>query len=217
VIKLKDIVNESKYDVHSAKELTFVTYGGLSATKQRGYNSKENPTMHSPPARKGIYAFVWPYIEQFLLGGYHDPKERGKGQRNRISYVRDKNGNVVNSDHPDYEKLANKEKNWSFSRTVDNKPWDDEKNDWEKEKAIYVLYNNTNRKKFKYGGEIWHHLEGYCPEWTIVNRRGGWVKTDMITFINAFKREIAKTQIPSARHPYTSVMDHLEVFIEDKI
>jgi len=29
----------------------------------------EPPSFHTPPARKGIYAFVWPYIDLFLLNG----------------------------------------------------------------------------------------------------------------------------------------------------
>ena len=50
------------------KQIKFCRWGGLSPVKQKGYDPKM-PTFHSPPMRKGIYAFVWPYIETFLLTG----------------------------------------------------------------------------------------------------------------------------------------------------
>lgn len=50
------------------KQIKFCRYGGLSPVIQKGYKeTKDDPTFHSPPARRGIYAFVWPYIEVFLL------------------------------------------------------------------------------------------------------------------------------------------------------
>jgi hypothetical protein len=196
MIKLMDIM-EGKFDPHKAKSLTFVTYGGLSATKQLGY--KKSDTFHSPPAPKGIYAFVWPYIEYFLLGGedYVNPKLRGKRQRQRMSYVKDKDGNPITTDHPEYDKYSARNKNWSMRTSSDDEDYKG------------VLYRNANRKKFKYDGPIWHHLE--VPEWTVLARRKEWVKTDMNAFIAAFRKELINIK----RHNYSK--DHLEVFIEDKI
>ena len=63
------------------KPIKFARWGGLSPVKQRGYDPSM-PTFHSPPARKGIYAFVWPYIDIFLLTGdfanNHKWKKTGK-------------------------------------------------------------------------------------------------------------------------------------------
>jgi hypothetical protein len=208
MIKLKHIM-EGKFDPYKAKSLTFVTYGGLSATKQLGF--KKSTTFHAPPARRGIYAFVWPYIERFLLGSvYADPKYRGKGQRQRATYVKDKDGNPITSDHPEYEKASQVNKNWSFTRTQDNKPWDREENDWEKEKPVQVLYQNAARKKFQYSGDIWHHLTN-VPEHTVINRHGDWVKTDMKTFMDALRKELVVIK----KQHYSK--DHLEVFIDEKI
>ncbi len=197
MIKLKHIL-EGKFDIHRTKSLTFVTYGGLSATKQLGY--KKSDTFHAPPAPKGIYAFVWPYMELFLLGGDDlvNPKKRGKRQRQRMSYVKDKEGNPITSDHPEYEKASEKRKNWSMRTSSDGQDYKG------------VLYNNANKKKFKYEGEIWHHLID-VPDWTIFARHGDWVKTDMETFKKAFRKEIINVD----KHHYSK--DHLEVFIEDKI
>ena len=59
----------------NGKQIKFCRYGGLSPVIQRGYKeTKDEPTFHSPPARKGVYAFVYPYIEVFLLGGFGENK-----------------------------------------------------------------------------------------------------------------------------------------------
>lgn len=209
-------------------ELTFVTYGGLSLTKQKGFEKKDDTSYHAPPSSRGIYAFVWPYIEKFLLGGsYADPKSRGKGQRQRIQYVKDKNGNIISSEHPSFEKHSSKGKNWSFNRTGDNKPWNNEKNDWHKDQPKQILYNNAYRKKFKYNGNLWHHLGEFVREDRILDRKGEWVKTDIRTFKEALKKELHRVstwdrkinQGKSFRGLGVSshAWDQLEVFIDEKI
>lgn len=225
----ENIIDEMKFNPFKTKELQFVTYGGLSLTKQHGFDSHNfltgSVSLHKPPTRKGIYAFVWPYIDQFLLGGYADPKERGKGQRNRIQYVKDKEGNVITKDHPEYEKLSNISKNWSFSRNKEGKPWDYER-DKNEDDYKTVLYRNTNRKKFSYNGPLWHHLESYISQDKILDKRGMWVKTDMETFIEALKKELHQNlkfdrEIGKGKSISGSVksggVEHLEVFIDQKI
>ena len=49
-------------------KIQFIRWGGLSSVRQEGYQAISE-SFHTPPARRGIYAFVWPYIEPFLLGG----------------------------------------------------------------------------------------------------------------------------------------------------
>lgn len=219
-------LTEGKFDPFTAKALDFVTYGGLSLTKQKGFG-KEDPTFHAPPARKGIYAFVWPYIERFLLGGaeFIDPKQRGKGQRQRMKYVKDKEGNVISSDHPDWEKMNQGEmgKNWSFSR---ERPDSKETDDYDKQ-YTHFLYNNAARKKFKYSGPLWHHLHEFVRQDKILDQKGEWVKTDMATFKEALKKELHRVMkadmefgkgkqfrgLSSSSHCW----DQLEVFIDQKI
>lgn len=204
MIFLKDLLAESKFDPFESKELLFVTYGGLSLNKQKGFNNSDPVSFHSPPARRGIYAFVFPYIEKFLLGGGSlvDPKERGKGQRNRIEYVKDKDGNPIDSKHPEFDKLSKIPKNWTLTR-VNNS-----------DEFSGILYRNSNRKKFRYNGNLWHHLMD-VPEWSVIDRKGDWVKTDMNTFKKAFRKDIGMTQSKSLPIKYTK--DHLEVFIDEKI
>lgn len=46
--------------------MKFARCGGLSAVKQTHYKSIPE-TFHSPPTRRGTYAFIWPYYELFLV------------------------------------------------------------------------------------------------------------------------------------------------------
>lgn len=59
------------------KPVTFARYGGLSSVKQNGYNPRME-TFHSPPTRKGFYAYVFPYIELFLLSGFTENQNKVK-------------------------------------------------------------------------------------------------------------------------------------------
>jgi hypothetical protein len=227
VFKRKDMkLEEGKYDPFESRELWFVTYGGINPTKQKGYDPKQigQGGMHYPPARSGFYAFVWPYVEKFLLGGskFVDPKARGKGARNRLAYVRDKEGKIITSDHPDYERLAMKDKNWSLTRTKDNQPDDPnepDRGDWADYK--HMLYRNVNRKKFKYEGPLWHHLGQWLTPDKIWDRKGVWVKTDINAFKYALRKELSDMKKTAFQHGLSGVrgttMDHLEVFIDQKV
>lgn len=57
------------------EKMVFARVGGLSAHKYKKKKKVTNPdeeesgfvnTFHSPPVKKGVYAFIWPYIEPFL-------------------------------------------------------------------------------------------------------------------------------------------------------
>lgn len=45
----------------------FVRFGGVNLKQQKGYTN-DNPTFHSPPARRGFYAFPKSMQEHFLIG-----------------------------------------------------------------------------------------------------------------------------------------------------
>ncbi len=222
--ELMEKVNEEKFNPYKAKALQFVTYGGLSLTKQKGFDPEKAHSaqyLHTPPARRGIYAFVWPYVEKFLLGGdqFVDPKIRGKGQRARIEYIRDKEGNVVTTGHPDYERLSNIQKNWSLTRRKPGAPTGTEAEE-AKWNDIYqsILYRNVNRKKFSYNGPLWHHLKDGVTQDKILDEKGAWIKTDMDAYHDAFMKELHqmnKDRLKFGRMRTT--LDHMEVFIDQKI
>ena len=46
------------------KKVEFVRFGGLSPVNHKEFYKQDS--FHSPPKKKGIYAFIFPYIEDFL-------------------------------------------------------------------------------------------------------------------------------------------------------
>ena len=69
--------------------VTFMRHGGLSSVNQKkGYrnNGTDKETFHTPPCRRGIYAFVMGYYESFLVSGVcskNKCNKEGKIQRYR--------------------------------------------------------------------------------------------------------------------------------------
>jgi hypothetical protein len=55
---------EARHD-KPLKTLTLARYGGLNIVKQKNNYGRE--TFHSAPERYGFYAFIFPYIELFLV------------------------------------------------------------------------------------------------------------------------------------------------------
>lgn len=191
------------------KDLLFVRYGNLNPVKQLAYG---NDTYHSPPAKKGIFAFPWPYIERFLL----TVADMATGELHpKFQYVKDKAGKKIsNKSHPelysqymdrnyyDYSKSHDRalkkanDGDWSKD-TIDNADWD---------KHEHFVVELKKPKVFKYVGDIWHHLDvGAGP---IKGQRGSWFKTDIATYKTALRKEIINVK----KNNYSK--DHLEVFIE---
>ena len=112
------------------KPVRFVRYGGLSPVRQRGFKSWKNegkpypkedpedykpktfdekdvknlpPTFHTPPAKKGIFAFIWPYVDLFLLGG-----------TDKWTNEKDINGNVINDEGGSPKKKLPKRKVFDY-------------------------------------------------------------------------------------------------------
>ena len=197
----------------NGKPVKFVRYGGLSPKKQEGYKmhkkEPENVGFHTPPAKRGFYAFVWPYIDLFLVsgGGEKDSKFPSK----HIT-VKDSKGNPIY--YPD----------------------DIDENGKPVSEHVIPKQKLIPRKTFDYYGDIWHHLE--VPKYKIKHEVGSWVKTDFPTYIEALRREIhsglsndvlgdwmgSKGDInyeyqPNWKRtgsPFSNICrDHLEVFIQD--
>jgi hypothetical protein len=233
----------AKYDITTTKKMKFARFGGLSSVVQKGYKSV-SVGFHAPPARRGFYAFVWPYYEFFLLGGYAN-QIRSPGSK--FTYVRDKDGKIIGDTHPDYEKLSAIDSHWEIPTKIQDEfvnsfpHWDDA--DYKKkvdlleaaheEKCVgidrWVLIKKPSPRIFEYDGEIWHHLGKYLRGSDIIKSHGDWVKTDMKHYKMAFNKEMhsakksemstfdwnKKRALPSSRSPFRNVnKDHLEVFIE---
>lgn len=209
------------------KKPEFIRFGGLSPVIQKGYTTSESERyFHTPPARKGIYAFPRGYIEPFLLGGdcYINPKN--KNATRRVMYVRDKDGNVITDSHPEYDSYDDNESIWSVKVKLKEGAKPDEEGDYWFADYEHALVKRVHPRKFIYHGDIWHHLDEHCKE--IKKSVGSWVLTTMDEYCNAFGKyaiECRKESIKMAKSPGSSPIiqrppfdwfskDHLEVFIE---
>jgi hypothetical protein len=192
----------------NGKQVKFARFGGLSPVKQKGYNPNM-PTFHSPPCRRGIYAFLHPYYEPFLLSGN---EFSGLGTKHaKFERVKDKDGNVIvytEEEVEGYEGTTNWMKYWGFQ-------YSDEDED------LHEIIKPKKPKIFKYDGELWHHLGEHLKPNEILLTKGSWVLTDFKTYCKALKKEFIskKAQIEQigfeSNNPFSVVcIDHLEVFIE---
>lgn len=187
--------------------LKFVRYGGLSPVRQYGYKSD---LFHSPPAKYGFYCFPLPFVEKFLLGGdtYSDPKNKTiKNSTNRIRYLKDKDGNIIDSNHAEYEKYSEQNKYWSFPRGKDSEGYPEK----------HVLYENFSRKVFSYKGNIWCHFNAK-PE-LVLKRNKSWVLLSYTNYLKSLQKEFANCSMTmwtyyKVRSPHGFSKDHFECFIE---
>jgi hypothetical protein len=232
----------AKYDITKTKKLKFARFGGLSSVNQKGYDP-EPRSMHSPPCRRGFYAFVWPYYEMFLLGGYANQVWK---PGSKFTYIRDKDGKVVDSKHPEFETFAAKDGAWQvdskkYAAHMDQAPdsndpsyWDrcdDLRNDWDvfhADEAKWVLAEKPSPRIFEFDKELWHHLSSGLKQHQIVGRYGDWVKSSVQDFRVALEKEMHKARademvyfsqagrlMPSIKSPFRYYCkDYLEVFIE---
>jgi len=144
------------------KNIKFSRFGGLSSVKQKGY-SKDMEGFHSPPCKRGIYAFIWTLYEPFLLGGTYS---NILSKHSKFEYVKDKNGNSIEYNENDYDFDSNFMKKYSTHKKNGKEYW----------------IKPIKPKNFTYTGEIWHHLE---PKNRIgvLKTKGTWFLTDYKTYI----------------------------------
>jgi hypothetical protein len=219
--------------VTAKRGMTFVRYGGLSPVKQHGFtNDSSKKTYHSPPARKGVYAFPEFWVEHFLLGGDLSTY----GVRSRIVILKDKHGTRITNRHPGFDEYIKRgDKYWDRTNGKlwpDAQPDEDGNYEW----TDYIHYITVQQKprKFVYDGPLWHHLGEYVKEGPILKKNGNWVFTSMDIYKKAFKNEMKSRRKQAIRYlsgwmgdsappdaafigrnPYDWVSkDHLEVFIE---
>lgn len=165
-----------------SKLCQFVRYGGLNLKSQKGYTNN-NPTYHSPPTKRGIYAMPLIAQDLFLIGS------------------------IAELQKDNFPKTEREYKT----------------HDWE--------YRRRLRKTFyKDFGFIWHHLKDYCDENVIIAKHGYWIKTDILSWIKAFKKADRKckaetiefykakclNEIPKKSMGMYS-KDFCEVFFDEKV
>jgi hypothetical protein len=199
--------------------MEFVRFGGLSSVNQRGYDPAM-PGFHSPPARKGIYAFPQGCIVPFMLGGDRPGESKGSAR-----YVRDKQGNKITDEedlYTNYEARpyvysASGEPHYpdrNFYKVYSTKKGKDGKHYWVRPAPM---------KKFSYEGRVWHHLGKKMKPSQILETKGSWFLSEIKDYQKAFSKESLELRMKSSekgninsvrgKFGYFAV-DHLEVFIE---
>jgi hypothetical protein len=199
------------------KKIKFARFGGLSPVVQKGYTTiPEKRGFHTPPARKGFYAFIWPHYEFFLLGGSYS-KLGKKNRQEKFEYVRDGNGNKVKLNAVDFDwkkdeweaeinpkikKHLIQGKHSTLKRNDDGtdiseKFWTedirDENGDW----INAFLIKKKKMKIFTHTGELWHHFNNKAVKpGDIIEESGEWIKTDYDVFVKALDRD----KIDNVRH-----------------
>jgi hypothetical protein len=186
----------------------FQRWGDLSPVKQKGYNPSM-PTFHSPPARRGIYAFPRGHIEGFLLGrSVFDHRLYKKTTITYSQYVND----------PKLAEIYSYSIQWKSEKTKDffNEHWEtmsEEEYNQYHNKNCYICKLKTP-KIFSHNGPLWHHLHKQTNQKDIIKSKGEWILTQFQTYKKAIIKEIGnwKYRKNSYLMPYSK--DHIEVFIE---
>lgn len=192
------------------KKIKFARVGGLSPIVQKGYTTnKLKMGSHTPPARKGFYAFIWPHIDVFLLGGSWS-KLGKKNRQEKFEYVKDSNGNKVKLNirdfdwekdeweselNPKLKKHLVQGKDGTFKRNDDgtdisSKFWTkdirDKNGDW----VNAFLIKKKKMKIFTYTGELWHHFKNDAVNYgDIIDEVGRWIKTDYDVFVKGLNQD----------------------------
>lgn len=216
------------------KQITFIRWGELNPIKHKetrkliqgkeydmetGYSG-----FHVAPAFKGIYAFPEGYVEEFLICSPRVDDE--------YHFLKDENGNRIKDEDfwdyvPEKGMVIRHEYKGLVSR-MGLKTKDFRSSYVEEEDECYIKYTRMKAKKFKYDGEIWHHLSEFVDHYEILDSKGGWIKTDMKTYAKALERcdmtdrfssyiDLGR-EVGTKGNPHTFPAnfskDHYEVFIE---
>lgn len=212
---------------HKKKLIKFARFGGLSPVVQKGYDPTM-PSFHCPPARKGIYSFVYPYYVPFLLGS--ESYSGIKTKNSKFEYLKDKKGNKIEYGDDNYELYSEKNFIKVFTYTPDGY-YHEEKDKWIKTTDKSYWIKPKKPKIFTYTGQIWHHLGENLKPCEYIKKKGNWWLSEYKDYEKAFN--IEKHTLMSNTHKsivnewngnldltiktrdfgYYS-KDHLEVFIE---
>ena len=191
------------------RKIQFLRWGGLSSVVQKGYTINPSlQTFHTPPARRGVYAFVNGEIERYLLSkSFFDPKMHKILSKNRTAGADDRISDNV------YNVWKNEAACDRFQDVVCNINSTDEEFEKVKRESSYTV-TLKNPRKFTYKGDIWHHLSNRVKPGDVMAVCGSWVKTSFETCKKALQKEIVCMKGHDVRNGITTSKDHLEVFIE---
>lgn len=194
--------------------MKFIRYGALVPQ----VHEPTDEWFHSPPCKKGFYAFPEYCVEGFLLGGVG----QGSIENGRYRYVKI-NGKKVNlpakelwdqgDGNNQYKEpyLSEIKKQgldpkkvyaWKTNADEVNKKYEAETkltelkyvvNHPEWDEYLFTLVVENPPHKFEYNGFLWHHMDEWCGHQIlspgeIIKSYGSWVLTDIKAFEKALKK-----------------------------
>lgn len=195
------------------RDITFIRWGNISPSKQLGYGKR---SFHSPPTKKGLYAFPNEFIEPFLLGGFFFRADRHE-------WVRKKDGSLIAEDDSEVEKYKVYRKFWKekiisekYLLTYNTKLAPHEQlctSNFDLEGQTRYLAKWKSPKHFKHYGEIWTH---WCPKnpVEILAVHESWYKVEYATFVKLLQKRFAEERALKKSKGYGYSGDDCEVFIE---
>ena len=207
------------------RDISFIRWGNIKPSKQKGFGSD---TFHSPPAKKGLYAFPEGFVETFLLGGF-------QFRPDRHTWVKKEDGSLISYDDPEKEKYEIRYK-FSFKDKLYQRAYIGNKYDWVKKTKLDPYHqfngnnnaqsNNTNEadnklylakikpsKKFKHYGNVWTHLQPRKAK-DILDVYQSWYLVEYYTLVKSLQIRYATNQTFKATEGYPYTKDDCEVFIE---
>lgn len=204
--------------------MKFMRYGGLSPVRQTHYDSKME-RYHAPPARKGLYAFPFPFGVNHYIIPIVRYKDKGRVHLpDYVKYVRDENDNILTYDYD--MRMGEKDNPYENINAFPIDLWyeyDDEgrhPKSYDREnfhKGVYV--ERQKPKIFTHNGLIWHHLRDYVKvdRKDILDEKGSWILSRMSAYVRYFK--FAKNlylskEYKDGKFRPTICDDYFEVFIE---
>lgn len=204
------------------RDLTFIRWGNLTPSKQLGYG---RDSFHSPPAKRGLYAFVDGLIEPFLLGGF-------EFREDRHTWVRKEDGSLIKMNREIDDEHNEELKDY----VAYDKFWDcwDLKGDycWVKKTKLdpfkqYTLDSDDKfeqypdnfiaklkkPKKFKHYGNIWTHYQPKVKDMLSVHN-DSWYLVEYETFVKLYQKKHANIMALRKSKGWFTCLDDCEVFIE---
>lgn len=167
---------------------SWMRFGGLSPVKQRQRGKESDATFHSPPRRRGVYAYVDGFVDTFLIG---DTSELGHISNKIFRLLDEAENPMVWDDHMQFDLAQNRsvpctKKCLSLLR---RKGIQQKQLVPGGENGAFICVLRKPRR-FSYTGPVWHHLTNHVKEEEIEQRWGSWVLTSFPAWASAVRKAI---------------------------
>lgn len=179
----------------------WVRYGGLSPVKQKHRLKEDDAMFHTPPRRRGVFAFVDGFVEHFLIGSTCKINHPS----NKVYRLYDESGKTLC-----FEEHADFHCDTGGCYPTSKKLKKLLKKQGLKEKQIVCVEDEPavvgilrHPRTFYYDGVVWHHLRKTTEEKAIIDEWGAWILTSLNDWETAFRKNVHTSR--SALHAYVEI------------